>query len=158
METHKGLKEVITKKDGGKPFNVNTYKCSRCGGEDDYLDEETRCHNCNKQLTKKKVKKTIHSKQTKEIINTKLRYQCPKCKKEYDRPTICCNEEYVRKEDDDKYEGFMCMGCKTIYRKIINCCSGSMMIRGDVYPKKSIEAMKKIQQGLLKPISGIIQR
>lgn len=164
MDTYKGLTEELITQDGGKPFEVNQYLCTHCGLQTDYKEHETLCVRCRHPLDKtKKTARTIHKKQVKDIIDNKLVYKCPVCKKVYDVPTVCCSAQHVidpsnpTKLHGKKIDGYMCLGCETIYTQPTRCCSGSMMVRGDVYPEMSIEEFKKVRTGISKPVEGIIQ-
>ena len=160
-ETFKGLTEERIRRDNGRPFEVNQYRCSTCGQKDDYEGHETLCHTCGHELDKRnKTARTISAQETKEIIDTTLMYKCPVCKKMYDQPTICCNQEFAVTDNSlkgRKIDSYMCQGCGTIYTKPVHCCSGSLMVRGDAYPDATMEEFLKIRSGVVAPVEGIIQ-
>ncbi len=151
-ETVLGLESVLILKDNGEPFKVQKFICSKCGLSTNYKDSDTTCEKCKKLLDKsnfKKRAKDIEEADVKGIIDNQVAYKCPTCGKVYDKPTLCCNKEFV--SNSDSTEGFMCPDCQTVYTHPIKCCSGRM-VRGDFYQNPSLELMMKMRNAPLVPI------
>jgi DNA-directed RNA polymerase subunit RPC12/RpoP len=152
-----GLEEVVVQNPTGKRhrgFEVNTYLCKDCGTKDDYKDDETKCHKCGHNIKKKgRIKaKPIRERQVEEMVNRNLMYKCPVCKKMYEFPIVCCNQKFQKTEKQKKNDkfygrkiaGYYCTGCNTMYTRKVECCTGSKMIEGDIYPDMSYEDYLKM--------------
>jgi len=179
--TIKGLERTLVKTKVDQVFQVLTLRCSHCGHKDDYKDNEFGeskgkktfiCNSCHEENTEfHQTRKPVTKTQVAEILSNEVAWKCKTCGKIYKKPQLCCNKismEAIGKDDihlldrqrrpskDEPYLGYMCDGCKTIYRSPCICCSGSMMFKGMVYPKPTIEQIGKLN-ALNVPIIGVVQ-
>lgn len=119
-----GLEKQIVVEDNRKGYAILTTVCVRCGSQDNRAEtDKSPCHYCHGKRFKTIDK--MDAGKTQKVINTKTKFKCTKCGKQYDQPTVCCVANYLvtRQKFPHFARGYRCTACKRVYEEKVECCS-----------------------------------